>query len=295
MLSARQTRAVLALLGASFLFGATFVVVKSALADVEPFGFVAWRFLLGAAALSLLAVPRGRRIWIHGSVAGVALFAGYGLQTAGLVATSAANSALITGLYVVLTPFLAALFTKVRPGLWVVSGAAAAFVGVVLLTGVEGLALSTGDLLTVGCAVAFSAHIVILSRVAYQHPVIPFTAVQLAVTALAAFPVSWIFESGPSIPDRSVWGAIALTGLGVSAGAYLLQIWAQTVVGAATAATVLAAEPGFGVATAWVVLGERLSARGWLGAVLIVGAIYLVVMRQPDDTSLAAEAVTPAH
>lgn len=290
-----QSRAVLALVGASFLFGATFVVVKSALEGIEPLGFVAWRFLIGGLVLAALAIPRGRLIWWHGVVAGTALFAGFALQTAGLQYTSASNSALITGLYVVFTPFLAAIFARRAPSPWVVAGAVIAFIGVYLLTGVESFSLGTGDLLTVGCALAFSAHIVILAHYAHRHPVIQFTTVQMLVTTVFAFAASSVVEGGVSLPDRSVWAALAFTGIGVTAGAYLLQIWAQTVVGASTAAIVLAAEPAFGVAAGWVILGERLGPEGWIGAGLIVAAIYLVVTKQKDQASRDAEAVTPAH
>ncbi len=289
-----NSRAVAALLGASFLFGATFVVIKSALADVEPVTFVAWRFLLGAVALAIFAAPRGRMLWAHGAICGTALFAGYALQTTGLSVTSATNSALITGLYVVLTPFLAALLARRRPSVWVLVAAGASFVGLVLVTGAEELAVSRGDLLTLGCAFAFALHIVALSRYARLHPVVPFTTVQLTVTAALAFPLAFLAE-GVTVPVPEAWAALALTGLGVSAGAFLLQIWAQTILGPATAAVVLAAEPAFAVATAWVVLGERLEPEGWLGAVLIVAAIYLAVTRQRDRASKAAESVTPAH
>lgn len=289
-----RSRAIFALIGAAFLFGATFVVVKSALDDIGPIALVAWRFLLGAVALSLFAFPRGKAIWLHGSIAGLALFAGYGLQTAGLEFTSAANSALITGLYVVLTPFLTALFHKRAPSPWVVGAAATSFAGLVLLTNPDGFRLSTGDLLTLGCALAFALHILALARFARLHPVVPFTTVQLAVTAALAFPTSWLLE-GSGLPPSSVYGAIALTGLGVSVGAYLLQVWAQTMVSPATAAVVLAAEPAFGVATAWVVLNERLALEGWIGAGLIIVAIYVVITKQRDEASVEAEAVTPAH
>jgi drug/metabolite transporter (DMT)-like permease len=290
-----QNRAIAALLGAAFLFGATFVVVKSALADMEPIAFVAWRFLIGGLVLLTLGIPRGRAIWRHGLLAGLALFAGYALQTAGLEFTSASSSALITGLYIVLTPFLAAIVGRRLPGPWVIVAAAGAFVGVALLTGIDGLSLDTGDLLTLGCALGFALHIVILSRYARLHPVIPFTTVQILVTMALAFPASAMFESGLALPDRSTWTALAITGIGVTAGAFLLQIWAQTIVGASTAAIVLAAEPAFGVATAWVALGERLTFGGWAGAGLIVAAIYIVITQQRDVSSRAAEAVTPAH
>lgn len=294
MFRSARSRAILALIAAAFLFGATFVVIKSAVEDVAPIAFVAWRFLLGALLLAVFAFPKGKRIWLHGSIAGVALCAGYSLQTAGLAQTSASNSALITGLYVVITPFLASVFARRAPSWWSVGAAAASFGGLILLTGTEDLSFATGDLLTVGCAVAFAFHIIALARFARHHPVIPFTTVQLAVTAALAFPISLLTE-GVSLPPQSVWGALALTGFGVSAGAFILQIWSQTIVGATTAAVVLAAEPAFGVATAWVVLGERLTAAGWAGAGLILVAIFAVVVKQKDHASVEAEAVTPAH
>jgi len=289
-----RRRAVLALLVASFVFGATFVVIKAAVEQVPPLTFVAWRFLIGALALAVFAIPRGKRIWWHGTIAGVALFSGYAFQTVGLTETSASNSALITGLYVVITPFLASLFARRAPSWWSVGGAALSFGGLILLTGTEGLSFQRGDLLTLACAVSFAFHIVALSRLARHHPVVPFTAVQLAVTSALAFPAALLIE-GPVLPPPSVWGALLLTGLGASAGCFVLQIWAQTVVGATTAAVVLAAEPAFAVATAWVVLEERLTLAGWAGAALILVAIYIVVTKQTDQASVEAEAVTPAH
>jgi drug/metabolite transporter (DMT)-like permease len=294
MFSTDRSRAVLALLVASFVFGATFVVIKTALGQVGPLRFVAWRFLIGAVALAMFALPRGRGIWWHGTIAGVALFSGYAFQTAGLAETSASNSALITGLYVVITPFLASLFARRNPSLWSVGGAALSFGGLILLTGTDGLSFQRGDLLTLACAFSFAFHIVALSRLARHHPVVPFTTVQLAVTSALAFPTSLLLE-GPGLPPGTVWGALLLTGLGASAGCFVLQIWSQTVVGATTAAVVLAAEPAFAVATAWVILDERLNLAGWVGAGMILVAIYIVVTRQGDRSSVEAEAVTPAH
>jgi drug/metabolite transporter (DMT)-like permease len=294
MFKSDRSRAVLALLAASFVFGATFVVVKSAIERIPPISFVAWRFLIGALILSVFALPRGGKIWLHGSISGIALFSGYALQTSGLAQTSASNSALITGLYVVITPFLASLFARKSPSLWSVGAAALAFGGLILLTDTDGLRLEQGDLLTLGCAISFAFHIVALSRFARYHPVIPFTTVQLAVTSVLAFGLSVLLEV-QTVPPPSVWGALLITGIGASAGCFVLQIWAQRVVGATTAAVVLAAEPAFAVATAWIVLGERLTIGGWVGAGIILVAIFVVVTKQQDPASVEAEAVSPAH
>jgi drug/metabolite transporter (DMT)-like permease len=291
----RPSVAYAALAVAALLFGATFVVVKEAVAILPPLSFVGWRFLIGAAALLALGLPRGRPIWRDGFLAGVLLFAGYALQTAGLAQTSASNSGLITGLYVTFTPLLAALFGRRSVGLPIVAGTLIGFAGLALLTIADGVVLAGGDLLTVGCAIAFAGHIVVLSRVAFRHAVVPFTAVQLLVTAVLSLVGSALVE-GLRLPGTQVLPALLLTGLVVSGGAFLLQVWSQTVIGPARTAILLALEPAFAAGFAAWLLAERLTTQGWIGAGLILAGIYLVLASAGDEDAVpAAEAVTPAH
>jgi drug/metabolite transporter (DMT)-like permease len=291
----RPSVAYFALALAALLFGATFVVVKEAVAVLPPLAFVGWRFLIGALALLVLGIPRGRSIWRDGLAAGVLLFAGFALQTAGLAQTSASNSGLITGLYVVFTPLLAALVARHGIGFGTIGGTTVAFAGLALLTIGDGVTFAIGDLLTVGCAVAFAGHIVILARVAFRHPVVPFTAIQLLVTAVLALAGSAVAEGFP-LPGREVVPALLITGLVVSGGAFLLQVWSQTVIGPSRTAIILALEPAFAAAFAAWLLAERLDTRGWIGAGLILAGIYLVLANTGDRDALpAAEAVTPAH
>jgi drug/metabolite transporter (DMT)-like permease len=292
----RQPRvAYVALAVAALAFGSTFVVIKEAVASLPPLGFVGWRFLLGAIVLGAIAAPRSAAVWRDGTIAGVILFAGYAMQTQGLTTTSASNSGLITGLYVVFTPLLASAVARRAPRLLVVAGGLLAFAGLAALTLQTGLTLQEGDLLTVGCALSFAAHIVYLARAAPHHPVVPFTSVQLLVTAVLGFAFAAPIE-GLQTPPAAVWPALLLTGLAVSAGAFLLQVWSQTVVGPARTAILLALEPVFAAAAAAIWLDERLTARGWLGAVLILAGIYVVLSASGEEDELpAAEAITQAH
>jgi drug/metabolite transporter (DMT)-like permease len=275
-LLSRTTRAGLAIAAASFLFGSTFVVIKDAVATFPPISFVTWRFLLGGLVLMLFVPPRGKTVWRDGALAGSLLFVGYSLQTAGLVTTGASNSALITGLFIIFTPLLAALLYRRRPSLGVAAAAVLAFIGVVFLTYRPETALVRGDLLTVGAAFAFAGHIIALDRLANRHSLISFTAVQLLVTGILAFPLAAATEGIP-LPGRRELPAILITALGVSIGGYLLQLWAQTIISPSRTAILLALEPAFAVATAAVVLSERLTMAGWVGAGLIMAAILLVI------------------
>ena len=289
----RPRVAYLALAFAALLFGSTFVVVKEAVADLPPLAFVGWRFLLGAAAMLLLGIPRGRTLWRDGLVAGLLLFAGYATQTIGLAHTTASNSGLITGLYVVFTPLLAAVVARRAPRFLVTAGAVLACAGLALLTLEDGFTLRKGDLLTVACAVSYAAHIVYLSRVASRHRVIPLTAVQLAVVAAGGLATSAVFE-GLQLPSARVWPALLLTGLAVSGGAFFLQVWSQTVIGPSRTAIILALEPAFAAALAAIVLGERLTAAGWVGAGLILAGIYAALGGEEEPLP-TAEALTAAH
>ncbi len=288
----RRTLAHLALAVAALLFGATFVVIKEAVEVLPPMSFVGWRFLLGAAVLFAIARPHGRRIWMHGTVAGTSLLAGYAFQTWGLSLTSASNSGLITGLYVVLTPLIAAASFRRRPHPLALGGAALAFAGLAFLTIEQGVTLRRGDLLTVACAVAFAVHIVILARLAPLHPTVAFTAVQLLVVSVGAMGMAVI--EGFTVPGLGSLPALIGTGIAVSAGAFLIQVWSQTVIGPSRTAIVLALEPAFAAATAAIVLGERLDTAGWTGAGLILLGIYVVVGFTPDDLP-EAESVSAAH
>jgi drug/metabolite transporter (DMT)-like permease len=291
-----RKRAYLGLFVAAFLFGVTFVAIKDAVVTLPPLAFVGWRFLLGAGVLFIFARPHGRSIWVDGLVAGSLLFAGFSTQTLGLAETSASNSALITGLYVVFTPLLAALVRRTSPAITTMFGALLSVVGLGFLTVTSGFSLNGGDLLTVLSAVAFAAHIVSLARFAPRHAVVPFTAIQLLVVAVFGLIASAVFEGLP-LPVASVLPALIGTGVVVSAGAFMLHVSAQRVIGPSRTAIVLSAEPVFAAATAAVVLGERLTARGWLGAALIMAGVYVVLAFAPPEEadSIVANPSTGVH
>ncbi|MDH3307639.1 MAG: DMT family transporter [Acidimicrobiia bacterium] len=291
----RTARPYLALLVAAILFGSTFVVIKSAIATLPPLAFVGWRFLIAAVALFLLGFPGGRAIWFDGITAGLTLFAGFALQTGGLLTTSASKSALITGLYVVITPLLAGAVARTAPRIVSVAGTGMAFVGLGLLTVGDSLGGGAviGDWMTVGAAIGFAGHIVILARAAPRHALVPFTGVQMATVAVLGLAGSALFEGLP-LPAGSDLPALVMTGLGVSAGAFLLQIWAQARVGPTHTAIMLTAEPVAAAVTGALVLGDRLTARGWWGAALIFASIYVVIFTTSDEVaSIEAISATP--
>ena len=143
-------RAELALAGVTVIWGATFVLVKSALADVSTFLFLTLRFTLAAAVL--WGIYRREIRWKHfapGLAAGGLLFLAYVFQTKGLELTTPSKSAFLTGLSIPMVPLASSLVYRNRPRLLEVAGILVATLGMALMTlPAGGFAMGRGDLLS---------------------------------------------------------------------------------------------------------------------------------------------------
>jgi drug/metabolite transporter (DMT)-like permease len=269
-----------ALVSITLLWALTFVVVKDALAGVDPFTFLVLRFALGAAALSLVA----RKALLHreslraGLVLGPLLFFGFAFQTVGLLSTTPSRSAFITGLYVVLVPLLSTALLRRLPRPTSLAGVALATLGLYVLThaGGEGTTRDTllGDALTLGGAVAYALHITLNERFAPRAIPAGLVAVQLwMVAGLSALCLPFVEQRfTPSFP---VLFALGLCGLFASAVAITLQTWAQARTSAVRAVVIFSLEPVFAALFSVLAGREVLGQRELLGGGLVVLAVLV--------------------
>ncbi len=284
-----RSKAELALLANVVVWGATFVLVKSALREISPVLFLALRFSLATVALVALfgwkwRTPNAPRITgkmlAAGGMIGVFLFAGFLLQTVGLQSTTPPKSAFLTGLATVMVPLLAALVYKIKPRASEVAGVLAATLGMGLMT-LEGPigSISRGDLLTFGGAVAFSAHVVATGHFAEQIGYEVLSVTQIGAAALSALSLAWWVET-PRIQWQPlvVW-AILITGLLCTALAFTIQAWAQHYTTSTRTALIYALEPVVAWITSYCIAGEGLSGRAAAGAGLILSGVLLVEMK----------------
>ena len=269
-----------ALVVAAFFFGTTFLVVQDAVDEADPVPFLAMRFLIGGIALALLGARRTRTPGElrHGVAGGAALLVGYVLQTVGLQYTSPSTSAFITYLLVVFVPIITFVALRRRPHPLTLVGLVLAVAGLVLLTGGADMSLGRGEVLTLGCAVAFAAHIVILGETADRHDAIRLTCVQVTTVGLACLAVS-VVAGGLAMP-ATAWAAAAFTGIFATALAFFAMVWAQRVVSPSRAALILLLEPVFAALLAWVT-GDEMTAATLAGGTLILGAVVVAEVLPP--------------
>ena len=267
-----------ALILVTAVWGITFVQVKDAVELYPLLAFLAIRYLIATAALAPIALRRlggfGRDGLVAGSVLGVLIALGIGLQTAGLERTTVTSTGFITGLYVLFTPLLGlALFrTPIPRSLW--AGVALALLGLALLSGVP-QGSGRGDLLVLISAFVQAFHIVMVERYANRFDVFALTFMQVAAAAVAFGAVSLAFEELTVPRGWTVWSALIVTGLFAVAFAYVVQVWAQRRVSATRIAIVFSLETVFAGLFGYLLAGDRLGALGFAGCAAIFAGIVV--------------------
>jgi drug/metabolite transporter (DMT)-like permease len=274
----------LILLAAAAIWGLAFLFQKSAMAHVGPLTFIAARSALAAVALAPLAwrehaqagtpMPRGLLPIACGG--GLLFFVAAWLQQAGIRTATVTNTGFLTALYVVITPFIAWGWNGKRPNAAVWPAIAMSAFGTWLLGGGGLSAPSEGDTLVALSAVFWAAHVVITGRASHYGRPIGFTAIQFAVVTVLAVAALLPLETVTLAGLRGAAIDILYVGLLSSALTFTLLTVALRHTPPSEAVIIAGCETVFAAGAAYLVLGERLGAVGWVGAALILAAILFV-------------------
>ena len=273
----------LSLLALTFIWGTSFLVVHRTLVGTSAGVFLVLRFAVAAAATGAVALLRRERatpgIVRDGALLGIALGAGFILQTEGLRFTTPARSGFLTGMSVLFVPILERFLYRrfIPPRAWV--GVALAVVGLGVLAGPFGGTqypdVHLGDSLTVACAIAFSFQIILTAERSDRHSLALLTTMQVATSGIIALPIL-LFESRALEASASFAGVLAYTGVVTTTLAFLVQNWAQRRTTATRAAILFTMEPVFAALISHLVGGEPLGPSILAGGGLIVGGVLVV-------------------
>jgi drug/metabolite transporter (DMT)-like permease len=177
---------------------------------------------------------------------------------------------------VVLTPIIALAWDRKMPSGVVWPAVALSALGTWLLGGGTLDAFSFGDRLVALSALFWAIHVVITGRAGVFGRPIVFTAVQFVVVAVLAGIASALAETTTLSGLAGAWVDILYVGLLSSALTFTILTVALQYTPAAEAAVIVSLETVFAALAAYLALGERLSALGWLGAALILGSTLLI-------------------
>ncbi|MDR0269812.1 MAG: DMT family transporter [Paenibacillus sp.] len=296
----RSRLADLSLLIVAMMWGCTFLIVQNAVRVLPPLAFNSIRFVGAAILLALIITIFYRNQWrtitrrmlLHSCLLGLFLFMGYAFQTVGLLYTTTSNAGFITGLSVVLVPFLALILLKHPISRFTWLSALLAVCGLYLLTFAGStLVFNKGDFLVFLCAIAFALHIAYTGIFAPKYPALPLAALQMAVVGLFSLIGSLLFEDmGPIAQTLErlaqpevLWALIVSIGP-TSAFAFWIQTVCQKYTTPSRVAVIFAMEPVFAALTGMWFGGEKLGIMAGFGCLCIFTGMILAELKSAPRT-----------
>jgi drug/metabolite transporter (DMT)-like permease len=276
----KSVRADCALLLITLIWGSSFVIVKKGLGQSSPVLFIALRFWIASAATIICLPGALRRISLktlqRGLILAGFLAAGYILQTLGLRMTTPSHSAFITSLFVLFVPFFGLVIFRHRPRAQTLGGVLLATVGLALLTLAPGeLSMSRGDFLTFLCAAVFALQILYLGRYLPDTDYRQLVIIQIIGTAVLCTISLPLIETPFLAWDPVMLFYLLLTGVLATAFALYLQNSAQRFTTPNRTALVFSMEPFFAALFSYLMLGEVLTGREWIGGILVLIGILV--------------------
>ena len=275
-------------LGADFLllmvavaWGSTFFVVQAAVNETPVYTFLCWRFGLAALLMGLISFKHLRSIHrdvlLAGGLLGLFMFLGYAFQTFALTYTYSSTVGFITGLSVIIVPFLSYLVFKHKASVFSSLGACVAAFGLYFLTLNSDIGFSLGEIYAFICAIMFGLHIVFTGHLSRKHNVYLLVTIQFFTVALCSL-VGGLRMEGTIIPPRHdmlFLNAIAITVIFATIFAFWVQTAMQRFTTAAKTAIIFTMEPVSAGIFGYYFANEALSSSQIFGALLIVSGMLI--------------------
>lgn len=288
-----QLRSTLLLLFGSLIWGSAFVAQSVGMDYVGPFTFNAVRCLVGTLVLipCILFIDQWKKkkglpsqkpvtkeekktFLMASLICGIALFAATTFQQVGLVYTTVGKAGFITAMYIVLVPVLN-IFLHKKAGLRIWICILVAVVGLYFLCITEDFTIQKGDLLMLGAAFMFAIQILAISHYAPKVDNLRLSASQFLVTGLISLVIAFLVET-PILKDiLSAWQSILYAGVLSCGVAYTLQIIAEKDADPAIASLAMSMESVFSLLAGWLVLGQMLNTKEFIGSGLMFLAIIV--------------------
>jgi len=268
----QHIQGIILLVAVTLLWGTTFPLVKEIIHNISPGVLIAIRSALAALAFSFHLRTLNLKLVRDGVILGTLFFCCLAVQAIGLETLSANRAGFICGLNVILVPLVGQLFgQRVQRGIFLAAGLALLGVGIMSW---EGGSLTAGDFWMLLDVLLYTSYILVLEAVTCNHSALSLTAIQLVtMTALATL---W------TLPDLlNQWEGIRSSYMpllylaAVTAVTTWLPAVAQHWVCASETAIIYTFEPVFTSLFSFWLLGETLGVRGWLGGVMILGAMFI--------------------
>lgn len=280
-----EYRADILLLTVAIAWGVTFLMVQDAIASVPVYSFLFFRFAIATILMAIISYKYYKELdkttILYGVILGIFLFSGFATQTFGLAYTKSSIIAFLTGLNVIVVPFLAYFIFKDHVRKMVFVGSVIAVFGLYMLTMSGKLTIGWGETLGLICAVFFGLQIVFTGIYSKKVNVFMLVLFQfLTVTILSLiFSLSLDDVTFNINFDYTFLKAVIVTSIFATVYAFLIQTYMQQFTTPTKTAIIFAMEPVSAAIYGYFVGNEILTSMQVTGAFLIIFAMLLAEIK----------------
>ncbi len=274
------------LIAMTLIWGATFTFTKQGLDDTTPFLYIILRFVL-ALALSVLAFKKSfrlidKKMAMQGIILGLFFGAGFLLQTLGLKLTEASKSGFITGITVVITPFVFSLIEKKKVKFWSKVGVVIATPGLWVFSNPDINNINVGDVLTLISTLFWAFYIVYMDIFTKDRNQKGESGAMVILQYVGALPLAvlafLIFELPNGIylnPTYNLLTSVLFNGIMASFVVTIIHTSVQKYSSPVKAALIFSLEPVFAAIFAFSILGEIMTGIEYIGAAILLSGVVV--------------------
>ncbi len=269
---------------ASMIWGAGYFLQKTSSETTAPLTINCLSYLVAALTLLLISgfrlPPKGDGLK-YSILTGIVMALAGNLQQIGIQTASIGNTSFITAIYIVLVPFLAALFLrrKIKRAHYI--AVVLSFAGLYLVTTAgRGLdRISRGDMIVFAGSVVWALQILIVEKGVTLCDPVQFTVGEFVTAAILQILV-WLTAGRHDLTGLSQsWLYTTIYGIVVLGIAFIMQAFGQKYTGETEASVIMGLESVFGALAGAILYHERFLPLQLLGMVLIFSAVLIAVLK----------------
>ncbi|MGB7402086.1 MAG: DMT family transporter [Arcobacter sp.] len=280
-----ELRADFLLLTVAIAWGVTFLMVQDAIKTVPVYAFLFWRFGIATILMAIIAYKYfdklNKQTILYGVILGCFLFSAFATQTFGLAYTKSSIIAFLTGLNVIIVPFLAYVVFKEHVRKMVFISSLIAVCGLYLLTMSGSLSLGKGEVLGIICALLFALQILFTDKYSKRVNVYLLVLFQFITVTILSLIFSLSLDSVTFDLDfnNTFLKALIITSIFATVYAFLIQTYMQQFTTPTKTAVIFSMEPVSAGIYGYFVGNELLSSIQLFGAALIILALLLAEIK----------------
>ncbi len=270
---------------ASLIWGWSFPATKGLLENINPLWLNLITFGISGFIFVIIAVIRKKSLLFRlkqGALLGILIALVETPQILGLSLTSSSNTALITGVGILLAPLFESIYRRTQPGKKYILALILGTIGLYLITGGIGT-IVPGDFLVLICAIFLGIYI--FTTDVFEHKkkssLVSLCAQQFLTISVISLILIILFQIPLNLTSVQNYGKeILLITLFPTLLAYFLEDFGQEKVNTITASFLLVLEPVFGALFSVLLLVDSFSPLKLVGSVILIFSIALSILHK---------------